>query len=43
VENRKNEETITQKNQKSYEKKLQNPRPTRKYLTVEMVVAQCGG
>jgi hypothetical protein len=31
-----------QKSQKSYGKKLQNPRPTRKYLTVETVAAQCG-
>jgi hypothetical protein len=33
---------ITQKSQKSYGKELQNPRPTRKYLTVETVAAQCG-
>jgi hypothetical protein len=30
------------KSQKSYRKKLQNPRPTKKYLTVETVAAQCG-
>jgi hypothetical protein len=35
-------QTITWKSQRSFEKKLQNPEPTRKYLTVETVVAQCG-
>jgi hypothetical protein len=32
----------TLKNQNSYEKRFQNPRPTRKILTVETVVSQCG-
>jgi hypothetical protein len=31
-----------QKSQKSYGKKLQNPRPTRKYLTMETVASQYG-